>query len=42
MSASTSLRALRRANPRANPGFAETVDTTAAVVRVRLAMVAVP
>jgi hypothetical protein len=36
MNASTSLRALRRANPRANPGFAETVDATAAAVRERL------
>ena len=42
MSASTSFRALRRANPRANPGFAEKVETTAAVVRDRLALVDLP
>jgi hypothetical protein len=37
MNSSTSVRALRRANPRANPGFAETVDATGAAVRERLA-----
>jgi hypothetical protein len=42
MSASTSLRALRRANPRANPDFAETVETTTAAVRERLIVVEVP
>jgi hypothetical protein len=42
MSTSTSLRALRRANPRANPSFAEAVGTTAALVRERLAVVDAP
>jgi hypothetical protein len=40
MNASRSLRALRRANPRAKPAFAATVDATAVALRERMATTA--